>query len=70
MGSMIVTCDDRCFSKDACVYLSLALEHSDYDSQVQYVDPIRFHHFDVSIDVTVIIDSEFSCRRVLKTSEI
>ena len=33
-------------------------------------DPIRFHQFDVSSDVIVIIYSESSCRRILKTSEI
>jgi hypothetical protein len=33
-------------------------------------DPIRFHQFDVSSDVIVIIHSESSWRRILKTSEI
>ena len=33
-------------------------------------DPIRFHYYDVSAHVTEIIYIEYSCRRILKTSEI
>ncbi len=35
-------------------------------SKLQTIDPIRFHYYDVSIHVTVIIYSESSCRRILK----
>ena len=33
-------------------------------------DPTRFHYFDVTVHVTVLIYSESSCRRILKISEI
>ena len=43
---------------------------TDFNWELFCPDPIRFHQFDVSSDVIVIIYSESSCRRILKTSEI
>ena len=52
---------------DLYIVLGIGATRSD---QTDPEDPIRFHQFDVSSDVIVIIYSESSCRRILKTSEI